>query len=262
MSFVIHETIKKQLDTYVESNIIPNILFHGPHGSGKKHLLQYMLDKMYAGIDDRQQYIMKVNCAFGKGIKFIRDELKFFAKTNIHNQEGNHPIVKTIILLYGEHLTTDAQSALRRCIELFSTHTRFIMIVEDKTKLLLPIISRMAEIYVNYPYFNKRKAYMNVHVRNKLQDTITKKKKYKTIQTCMDKLKECFSNKSILHQTHSLYEKGISLYDVIKYIDENGEPELQKYEYLVEMDNIRHTINYEKMALFIGLNKYVIRFLI
>ena len=29
---------------------------------------------------------MHVNCAHSKGIRFIRDELKFFAKTNIHNK--------------------------------------------------------------------------------------------------------------------------------------------------------------------------------
>ena len=29
---------------------------------------------------------MYINCAHGKGIRFIRDELKFFAKTNIQNK--------------------------------------------------------------------------------------------------------------------------------------------------------------------------------
>ena len=27
-----------------------------------------------------KEYVMYVNCAHGKGIRFIRDELKFFAK--------------------------------------------------------------------------------------------------------------------------------------------------------------------------------------
>ena len=35
-----------------------------------------------------KEYVMYVNCAHGKGIRFIRDELKFFAKTNIQNQNG------------------------------------------------------------------------------------------------------------------------------------------------------------------------------
>ena len=45
-------------------------------------------------------------------------------------------------LKHADKLTIDAQSALRRCIELFSHTTRFFIIVEDKNKLLKPIISR------------------------------------------------------------------------------------------------------------------------
>ena len=54
-----------------------------------------------------KNYIMTVNCAHGKGIKFIREELKFFARTNINLQEGS--IFKSIILLNADKLTIDAQ---------------------------------------------------------------------------------------------------------------------------------------------------------
>ena len=90
--------------------------------------------------------VMIVNCAHGKGIKFIREELKFFAKTNIQSNSG--VLFKTIVLLNADNLTIDAQSALRRCIELFSSNTRFFIIVENKEKLLNPILSRFCEIYV------------------------------------------------------------------------------------------------------------------
>ena len=35
------------------------------------------------------QYTMCVNCAHSKGIRFFRDELKFFAKTNIQSKSGD-----------------------------------------------------------------------------------------------------------------------------------------------------------------------------
>ena len=94
---------------------------------------------------------MYVNCAHGKGIKFIREELKFFAKTHIHCNGGD--TFKSIVLLNADKLTIDAQSALRRCIELFSHNTRFFIIVEDKYKLLKPILSRFCEINVPEPLY-------------------------------------------------------------------------------------------------------------
>ena len=71
---------------------------------------------------------MYVNCAHSKGIRFIRDDLKFFAKTNIQ-KDGS--LFKSIILFNADNLTTDAQSALRRCIEKFSHTTRFFILVEN-----------------------------------------------------------------------------------------------------------------------------------
>jgi hypothetical protein len=52
-------------------------------------------------------------------------------------------------LLNADSLTIDAQSALRRCIELFSHNTRFFILVENKERLLNPILSRFCEIYVS-----------------------------------------------------------------------------------------------------------------
>ena len=95
---------------------------------------------------------MYVNCSHGKGIKFIREDLKFFAKTHINSNSGN--IFKSIILLNADKLTIDAQSALRRCIELFSHNTRFFIVAEDKYNLMKPILSRFCEIYVPEPIVN------------------------------------------------------------------------------------------------------------
>ena len=151
-----YEMIEKTLDGFMKNNKIPNILFHGEYGSGKKTILNNFLDKIYVDIDkeERKNYIMYINCSQGKGIDFIRDELKFFARTNIHNKT-NH-IFKSIILLNADKLTINAQSALRRCIELFSVNTRFFIVIENKQKLLKPILSRFCELYVPKPYIHNR----------------------------------------------------------------------------------------------------------
>ena len=151
---LIHSNIKDKLDYFIKIKKIPNIIFHGGSGSGKRTIVYSFIDKIY-NYDRaiKHNYVLFVNCAQGKGIKFIRDELKFFAKTHIDYKKGH--FFKTIILSNADKLTIDAQSALRRCIELFSHTTRFFIIVEDKYKLLKPILSRFSKsrIYTSSGFF-------------------------------------------------------------------------------------------------------------
>ena len=77
----IHKTIKTKLKYFIDKKKIPHIVFHGPSGSGKRSLLEFFIKNIYSNIEDSKKYVMYINCAHGKGIRFIRDELKFFAKT-------------------------------------------------------------------------------------------------------------------------------------------------------------------------------------
>ena len=150
MTLQIHQNILDKLTYFCSIHKIPNIIFHGPSGCGKKYIVNEFINMIYHNDKEKiKKFTMYINCAHGKGIKFIRDELKFFAKTHINSNGGD--IFKSIILLNADKLTTDAQSALRRCIELFSHTTRFFVIVEDKYKLLKPILSRFCEIYIPEP---------------------------------------------------------------------------------------------------------------
>jgi len=150
MSLKIHTSILDKLNYFHKMHKIPNIIFHGSSGCGKKTIIDKFINIIYN--NDREKiksFVMYVNCAHGKGIKFIREDLKFFAKTHIQSNGGD--IFKSIVLFNADKLTIDAQSALRRCIELFSHTTRFFIVVEDKFKLLKPILSRFCEIYVPEP---------------------------------------------------------------------------------------------------------------
>jgi hypothetical protein len=140
--------VSLKLDYFIASKKIPNIIFHGESGSGKRTILNNFLYKIYCGdLDKMKKHIMTVECSHGKGIKFIREDLKFFAKSHIQSNQGS--TFKSIVLLNADSLTIDAQSALRRCIELFSHNTRFFIVVENKERLLNPILSRFCEIYIS-----------------------------------------------------------------------------------------------------------------
>ena len=85
----IHSTIIKKLDGFIINQRIPHILFHGSSGTGKRSLVYDFVNKIYNHDKSKiKTNVMFVNCAHGKGIKFIRDELKFFAKTNIQGSKS------------------------------------------------------------------------------------------------------------------------------------------------------------------------------
>lgn len=216
----LHEHIQKKLDFFYQTRKIPNIIFHGSSGSGKRTIVYDFLNKIYGSDKHKlKTNAMLVNCAHGKGIKFIREELKFFAKTNIQSNSG--VLFKSIILLNADSLTIDAQSALRRCIELFSHNTRFFIIVGNKHKLLNPILSRFCEIYV--PEYIVDGKIMNLHKYNGLRNLVGSEDLIKT-EWLSTKLRELPNNSSITHiqlvnLANELYENGYSSIDLIGQIE-------------------------------------------
>jgi len=146
--------IVEKLEYFRKNNKIPHILFYGPTHSNKDLLVSDYIQKIYDfNKVQMKQNVLFVSCS-GKGIKFIRDEIKTFSKMHIQQSapdgEGARApdSFKTIVLLHADFLTDDAQSALRRSIELFSYNTRFFLLVENRSKLLKPILSRFCEMYV------------------------------------------------------------------------------------------------------------------
>ena len=264
---LIHEPIVNKLKYFYENHKIPNILFYGPHGSGKKTILNDFINTIYDNDKKKiNNYVMYVNCAHGKGIKFIREELKLFAKTHIFSNGGNN--FKSIILLNAEKLTIDAQSALRRCIELFNHTTRFFIVVEDKYKLLKPILSRFCEIYIsdhtstektiqlygkglNQTFYSKEyKVSRNDWLRKYLEKHFVYEKK----NTCDTKITD------LIDHSRKLYEKGYSGLDIMNLIENNIGDKFnnitltKKHELLFHFHQIKKEFRNEKLIILFFLN--------
>ena len=202
---------------------------------------------------------MYVNCSHGKGIKFIRDELKFFAKTHINSNSGN--IFKSIILLNADKLTMDAQSALRRCIELFSHNTRFFIIAEDKYNLMKPILSRFCEIYVSEPVINGN--IINLYQYN--LNELFKMKDFKTqrLEWLKKELLKTINKKITVEDLMllcvKLYEKAYSALDILhlletpKFLENNMSTE-KRYELLICFNRVRKEFRNEKLLMLFILN--------
>jgi hypothetical protein len=246
----IHQKIIEKLDYFIASNKIPHIIFHGSSGSGKRTIVDQFLNKIYNNDKQRlKSNVMLVNCAHGKGIKFIREELKFFAKTNI--QSNNGTLFKTIVLLNADYLTIDAQSALRRCIELFSYNTRFFIIVENKNKLLNPILSRFCEIYV--PEYIENGKIINLHqyAIHKNFDIDSIQEKTAWINQKMEYLNSYEIDHSALTEfANEFYENGLCCLDVIRWVNSSDRmDDLEKSVISICFNKIKSEYRCEKLLL-------------
>jgi len=263
MSLNIHQSIKEKLEYFHSNHKIPNILFHGASGSGKRTIVHNFINLIYDNNKHKiKDFVMYVNCAHGKGIKFIRDDLKFFAKTHINSNGGD--IFKSIIMLNADKLTIDAQSALRRCIELFSHNTRFFIIVEDKYKLLKPVLSRFCEIYIPDPVHLGRQINLhkynidqlfkkNAQTADWLKKTILADTNETIDETKTDKLSIVLRDLSA-----KIYEKGYSALDIMALIEQpTFLPDLdlvKRYELLFAFNKIKKEFRNEKLLIMFVLN--------
>ena len=239
-----HPHITEQLLFFLKNDKIPNIIFYGPNGSGKRTIVHNFLTAIYRNNKPvMKTCILHVNCAHGKGIKFVREELKFFAKTHI-NMEGSDPF-KTVVLSNADNLTPDAQSAMRRCIELFSHSTRFFLIVENKNKLLKPILSRLCEIYVQVPRLKG-----NLYQQKLLQTFAFAPAQRKTQQ---DILRAKLSQPpltaiQIMDCALQLYEEGFSGLDLLQYIEHDlPEDPLPKFQRLITFQHLKKEFRNERL---------------
>jgi DNA polymerase III delta prime subunit len=255
----IHKSIKEKLQYFHDIHKIPNILFHGPSGSGKRTIVNEFIHNIYDNDKIKiKSFVMYVNCSHGKGIKFIREELKFFAKTHINSNDGNN--FKSIILLNADKLTTDAQSALRRCIELFSHNTRFFIIAEDKYTLMKPILSRFCEIYVPEPIINGEAINLYKHNVNEVfKLKLLKVQKNSALLKELLKIKKNTKLEDLMNICTKLYEKSYCALDVLNllenpYIFKDIITDKKRYELMIGFNNVRKEFRNEKLLFLFILN--------
>jgi len=131
-----HETITSINNVIVTKNI-PHFLFYGPSGTGKTStILATILQLHNSGLIDS---VLELNASSERGINVVRTKIKNFAQRSISKDK-----LKFIILDEADTMTIDAQTALRRCMEQYSSHTRFCIICNYISSIIDPIISRCA----------------------------------------------------------------------------------------------------------------------
>ena len=242
----IHQKLKKKLDYFIDNHKIPHIIFYGNCGTGKRYILNYFINKIYKNDNNKiKEYVMYVNCAHCKGIRFIRDDIKFFAKRNMQNDNGK--IFKSIILFNAEKLTTDAQSALRRCIENFSHNTRFFIVIENIDNLLNPILSRFCNIYIPYPVIDNNKTNLFKIKETSQNEHMMKRESWLKKMLLNNLLFSKLTN--LVEFINVIYDKGYNGLDILNFIESSDNDD--KYKFLLYFDKIRREFRNEKNLMFI-----------
>jgi len=116
---------------------LPHLLFYGPPGCGKTSLILAAAREMFG--DNFRQFILELNASDHRGIEIVRTVIPEFVKTKSDQ-------LRLVILDESDALTMDAQSALRRIMEIYVKNSRFCLICNNITRIIPGIQSRCARI--------------------------------------------------------------------------------------------------------------------
>lgn len=250
-------TLKEKLLNFITNKNVPHLLFYGVSGSGKKSLVNWFIQTLYKDKETIQEYVMYVNCGHCKGIKFVREELKFFSKTNININGHGGNFFKSVVLLNADKLTIDAQSAMRRCIEIFSHTTRYFVVVDDKCKILKPILSRLCEIYLPTPYTNVETPQMTVFPKSHESPNSVIRDRYLKLKEILTNVDKSQHPSSLFSVSNELYNHAYSGIELMFFLEKEYElfemTMTQMVELLYTYNKIKKEIKHEPMFIFVIL---------
>lgn len=126
-----------RVKAFIDSKNLPHLLFAGAPGTGKTTTALVVARELFGEYGMKGNYL-ELNASDDRGIDVIRNQIKEFAKLKSLTDIP----YKIICLDEADSLTKDAQQALRRTMEKYSSSCRFILACNEISKIMDPIQSR------------------------------------------------------------------------------------------------------------------------
>jgi replication factor C subunit 2/4 len=117
------------------------MLLQGPPGTGKTTSVLCLAHELLGPAF--REGVLELNASDDRGIDVVRNKIKMFAQQKVTLPPGRQKIV---ILDEADSMTSAAQQALRRTMEIYSSTTRFALACNQSSKIIEPIQSRCAII--------------------------------------------------------------------------------------------------------------------
>jgi replication factor C small subunit len=129
--------IVSRLKNFVKDRNLPHLLFVGPAGVGKTTSILALARDLYG--PGYRNYILELNASDERGINVVREKVKNFARTAAISSDVSF---KILIMDEADSLTSAAQHALRRTMEIYTRTCRFCLIGNYSENIIEPIQSR------------------------------------------------------------------------------------------------------------------------
>ena len=129
--------IVSRFKNFVAEKNLPHLLLVGPAGIGKTTSILALAKDLYG--PSYRNFILELNASDERGIGVIREKVKNFARTAAMASPVSF---KILIMDEADHLTGDAQHALRRTMEIYTRTCRFCLLGNYSENIIDPIQSR------------------------------------------------------------------------------------------------------------------------
>lgn len=206
---ILPKRLKEPFQEYVNKKTIPNFLLSGPPGVGKTTIAKAMCEEIKLSH-------LTINSSDERGIDVLRTKIKTYASTM--SLSGTR---KVIILDEADHITNDAQAALRGTIEEFSSNCSFVFTCNFKSKIIEAIHSRC--VHVDFTLKTNEHIEMMVQLFKRIKMILDEQKITYDPKVLPEIIKLYFPDyRRILNQVQHLAQSGNIDAGSLSKLNENG----------------------------------------